>query len=321
LVVPGVIAWVLIAILRRSRWAARLADKPNERSLHSQPIPRLGGIGVMAGALPLAAFFSGGSLEVVWACAALLALISLADDARSLPIPVRLAAHVAAAAAAVLAMLAPDSGSIGRNAVEAALAILALAWMTNLFNFMDGSDGLAGGMAAIGFATLAAAAGSAGAIPVALAAAAIASASVGFLLHNLPPARAFLGDCGAVPLGFLAGALGLYGALGAIWPLWFPLLVFSPFIADATVTVALRIWRRERFWRAHRGHFYQRLVLAGWTPRRLAASSYALMIAAAASALAALAASPETQFGIILGWAAIYALIFVAIERRVRGPA
>jgi UDP-N-acetylmuramyl pentapeptide phosphotransferase/UDP-N-acetylglucosamine-1-phosphate transferase len=193
--------------------------------------------------------------------------------------------------------------------------------MTNLFNFMDGSDGLAGGMAAIGFATLAAAAGSAGAIAVALAATAIASASVGFLLHNLPPARAFLGDCGAVPLGFLAGAIGLYGALGSLWPLWFPVLVFSPFIADATVTVALRIWRRERFWRAHRSHFYQRLVLAGWTPRRLAASAYALMIAAAASALAARAAGPEIQFGIILGWAAIYALIFIAIERRVRRPA
>jgi UDP-N-acetylmuramyl pentapeptide phosphotransferase/UDP-N-acetylglucosamine-1-phosphate transferase len=204
------------------------------------------------------------------------------------------------------------------GAVEAAVAILAVVWMTNLFNFMDGSDGLAGGMAAIGFGTLAAAAWAAGAMPLALVCAAIASASLGFLAHNFPPARIFLGDAGSVPLGFLAGALGLYGALAAAWPLWFPLLVFSPFIVDATLTLLRRASRREPVWRAHRSHAYQRLVLSGWTRRALALRAYILMAAAAASALVARAQGPAVQFGIILGWAMLYLLIFIAIERRAR---
>jgi UDP-N-acetylmuramyl pentapeptide phosphotransferase/UDP-N-acetylglucosamine-1-phosphate transferase len=193
-----------------------------------------------------------------------------------------------------------------------------MVWMTNLFNFMDGSDGLAGGMAAIGFGTLAAAAAASGLGPLALACAAVASASLGFLIHNFPPARVFLGDAGSVPLGFLAGAFGIYGALAGAWPLWFPLLVFSPFIADATVTLLRRALRREPFWRAHRSHAYQRLVMAGWTRRELALRGYGLMAAAAASALLARVQGPEIQFGIILGWAALYLLIFIAIERRVR---
>ncbi len=318
LVVPAVVAAVVIAFLRRSRWSSRLADHPNERSLHSAPTPRVGGIGVLAGALPVAAIVAGDSLGILIGCAAALGLVSLWDDLQGLPIQVRLPAHVAAAAVAVLAMASPAPAHFELGVVEAVLAVVALVWMTNLFNFMDGSDGLAGGMAAIGFGALAIAACQAGAMPLALVAAALASASVGFLAHNFPPARVFLGDAGSVPLGFLAGALGFYGALASVWPLWFPLLVFSPFIADATLTLLRRIVRGERFWRAHRDHYYQRLVIAGWSRRRLALCAYALMAAAAASALAAGAAGRSLRFGIILVWAALYALLFIAIELRVR---
>jgi len=283
--VPALAAFAAIALLRRSRWAALLADTPNERSLHSVPTPRVGGLGLMAGALPVGALFADGPLSVLFACAGLLALVSFADDRQSLPIEVRLPAHLAAASMAVLAIAAPGAGHPGLGAVEATVAVAALVWMTNLFNFMDGSDGLAGGMGSIGFAALSAAAAGAGAMPLALGAAAIAAASLGFLAHNFPPARVFLGDAGSVPLGFLGGALGLYGMLSGAWPWWFPLVVFSPFIADATVTLLRRALRGERFWRAHRSHYYQRLVLAGWTRRGLALSGYALMLAAAASAL------------------------------------
>jgi UDP-GlcNAc:undecaprenyl-phosphate GlcNAc-1-phosphate transferase len=317
-VAPALASWGVIAILRRSRRAAALADTPNERSLHTVPTPRIGGLGVMAGALPLAFVLGDGAIQVLVGCAAMLALVSLADDVESLPIQVRLPAHAAAALVAVLAIGAAHGTQPGLSVVEAAVAIVGLVWMTNLFNFMDGSDGIAGGMAAIGFAAFAVAAWQAGAMPLALAAAAIASASAGFLAHNFPPARVFLGDAGSIPLGFLAGALGLHGVLDGTWPLWFPLLVFSPFIADATVTLLGRVLRGERFWKAHRGHYYQRLVLAGWTRRRLAVASYALMIAAAASALAARGGGAALQFGIILVWAAAYPLLFIAIERRAR---
>jgi UDP-N-acetylmuramyl pentapeptide phosphotransferase/UDP-N-acetylglucosamine-1-phosphate transferase len=320
LILPAAIAWAVIAMLRRSRWAARLADEPNERSLHAAPVPRLGGLGVMAGALPVAACVVSAPLAAIVACAFALTLVSLADDARSLPIPVRLPAHIAAATIAILAFASPQSNQAGLGWIEACVAIGALVWMTNLFNFMDGSDGLAGGMAAIGFAALAFAAAAAGATPLALVAAALASASAGFLPHNFPPARVFLGDAGSVPLGFLAGALGLHGALLGAWPIWFPLLVFSPFIVDATVTILRRLLRGERIWLAHRGHYYQRLVLGGWTRRRLALSGYALMAAAAASALAGRAAGPMLQCGIVFAWMVVYLLLLLVIERRLRRP-
>jgi UDP-GlcNAc:undecaprenyl-phosphate GlcNAc-1-phosphate transferase len=249
----------------------------------------------------------------VLACAAALALVSLLDDVHSLPIQVRLPAHVVAAAVAVLAMGAPHWG-----VVPAAIGVLAIAWMTNLFNFMDGADGLAGGMAAIGFAALAIGAQLAGETGLALACAALASASVGFLVHNFPPARVFLGDAGSIPLGFLAGALGIHGATRGAWPPWFALLVFSPFIVDASFTLARRLWRREAVWRAHREHLYQRLVLAGWSHRKLAMWAYGLMTATAASALAGRGSGVMLQCGIILAWIAAYLLLGIAIGRYLR---
>jgi UDP-GlcNAc:undecaprenyl-phosphate/decaprenyl-phosphate GlcNAc-1-phosphate transferase len=317
-IAPALVSWTVIMMIRGSAWASRIADRPNERSLHAVPTPRVGGLGVMAGALPFALMLGDDAIRVVAGCAGLLALVSLADDIESLPIRVRLPAHAAAAIVVVLVIAAPSGTRGGLDVVEVAAAILALVWMTNLYNFMDGSDGLAGGMAVIGFGAFAFAAFQANALPLAFTAAAIASASGGFLIHNFPPARVFLGDAGSVPLGFLAGALGFHGALIDAWPAWFPVLVFSPFIVDATLTLARRVARGEPFWKAHRGHLYQRLVLVGWTRRRLAWGCYALMAAAAASALVGRTAEPLVGFGIILLWAVAYTLLFIAIGRRTR---
>jgi UDP-N-acetylmuramyl pentapeptide phosphotransferase/UDP-N-acetylglucosamine-1-phosphate transferase len=310
---PAIVSAVVIALAGRTRWSARFADHPNERSLHSHAVPRLGGIGVMVASIPMLALAGSGALSVIAACALFLALVSLADDARSLPIEVRLPAHAVAALVAVLAAGDPAWGwpiAIG--------AVFAIVWMTNLFNFMDGSDGLAGGMALIGFGTLALAANGSGSPALALGCAAIAAAAGGFLLHNFPPARVFLGDAGSVPLGFLAGALGALGIANGAWPWWFPALVFSPFIVDATVTILRRALRGERIWIAHRSHFYQRLVLAGWSRRRLAIASYALMALAAASALVAHRSGEAARYAIILFWSAMYPMVLVAIERRTR---
>jgi UDP-N-acetylmuramyl pentapeptide phosphotransferase/UDP-N-acetylglucosamine-1-phosphate transferase len=318
--VAASITWIVIASLCRSRWARSLVDHPNERSLHEEPTPRFGGLGVMAGALVASAGVAPVPLLPIVACAAMLAIVSTFDDIHSLPIEVRLPAHAAAAVVAVLALAAPAASPDVESCAKALLLVVAIVWMTNLFNFMDGSDGLAGAMAAIGFAAFAIAAVHARDFALAAASAACACAAATFLAFNLPPARVFLGDCGAVPLGFLAAAFGAYGALHALWPWWFPVLVFSPFIADATVTLLRRIARRDRFWRAHRSHAYQKMVLAGWSKRRLLAWSCVLMIAAAASALAALRSGPERQFGILIGWLIAYVLIFVAVERMAGKP-
>jgi UDP-N-acetylmuramyl pentapeptide phosphotransferase/UDP-N-acetylglucosamine-1-phosphate transferase len=89
-----------------------------------------------------------------------------------------------------------------------------------------------------------------------------------FLKANFHPARIFLGDVGSVPLGFLAGALGALGVYRDLVPVWFPFVVFAPFFVDATVTLLRRMLRGERFWQAHREHYYQRLVQMGWGHRR-----------------------------------------------------
>ncbi len=315
-VIPAVIAWTVIFALARSRSAGRLADVPNERSLHEVPTPRIGGLGLMAGAAPIAWAFATPQLATILGAAVFLCALSFADDLRSLPVQVRLAGHFTAAAIVVLAVHGGEPMRAGL--VESVVAVFAIVWMTNLFNFMDGSDGLAGGMAAIGFAALSLAAAFSGHASLAAVSAIFVSASAGFLAHNFPPARVFMGDAGSVPLGFLAGALGFAGWMDGAWPLFFPVAVFAPFIADASITLARRIVRGEPFWKAHRTHGYQRLILAGWTRRQLAVRAYVLMIASAAVAFMGLAAGETARMGIILGFAAIYVALFTAIEVRVR---
>jgi UDP-N-acetylmuramyl pentapeptide phosphotransferase/UDP-N-acetylglucosamine-1-phosphate transferase len=313
-IVPAVVAWLVIRAALATRYAVRASDRPNERSLHEVPRPRVGGIGVMIAALPWAAWHAPAPLQVTVACAAALVLVSAADDLRSLPAALRLAAHLAAAAIAVYALV-----PAGHWPLAASIAVaLAIAWMTNLYNFMDGSDGLAGGMAVIGFGAYAIAAGMTGTATLAIACAALASAAAGFLAWNFPPARVFLGDAGSIPLGFLAGALGLAGYLAGAWPAAFPVLAFSPFIVDATVTVLRRLARREPVWKAHRSHYYQRLVLAGWSHRRTALAAYALMLAAAASAFLARASSEFVQCGIMVVWVGAWTMLARTIERHLR---
>ncbi len=304
------IAFAVIALARRSAFAVHLVDTPNARSLHATPRPRVGGLGVMAGAL--AAIFAAGSsdLRLVAACALGLALLSLADDARALPASVRLLGHLAAALVVVLGPLGTPPLAL------AAGLVVGLVWMTNLYNFMDGADGLAGGMAVAGFGTLALAADAGGAPDLALAAGAIAAASLAFLAFNAPPARIFLGDAGSIPLGFLAGALGALGCARGAWPAWFPILAFSPFIVDATVTLVRRLVAGEKVWIAHRTHYYQRLVTGGWSHRRLAFAAWAAMLAAGASALLGLEGTPMLHRGILILWVFAYLVALVAIDRR-----
>jgi UDP-N-acetylmuramyl pentapeptide phosphotransferase/UDP-N-acetylglucosamine-1-phosphate transferase len=125
-----------------------------------------------------------------------------------------------------------------------------------------------------------------------------------------------MGDAGSIPLGFLAAAMGWIGVARGVWPAWFPVLVFSPFVADATVTLVRRALRGEAVWRAHRSHYYQRLVLHGWSKERLALSAYGMMIASSSSAVVALRTDAWGACAIILVWAAIWVALFVAIDRR-----
>lgn len=239
----------------------------------------------------------------------LLALVSFYDDRRGVPVAWRLLAHVILSAAFILLAFP----AWGRPAQAG--AILTLVWLLNLFNFMDGADGLAGGAAGIGFGCYALAAAAAGHTAFALLNATLATACAGFLVFNFSPARVFLGDVGSVPLGFLAGALALQGHAEAIWPLAFPLLVFLPFVLDATLTLAKRALRRERVWQAHREHYYQRLIRMGWSHGRTALAYYALMLFAGASGLALARARSDALWGLVVSWLIIYAVLCVAVDR------
>jgi UDP-N-acetylmuramyl pentapeptide phosphotransferase/UDP-N-acetylglucosamine-1-phosphate transferase len=304
------LAGVFVRALLSDRLARLVLDVPNDRSLHDRPVPRTGGIGLMLGAAVTLLVFSGGPRAIVIP-AVLLAGIFLVDDVRSLPVLPRFVAQFAAAIAFV--------ASTGPYAIWLLpLLVLGIVWSINLFNFMDGSNGLAGGMAVIGFAAYAMAAAAAGDREIALLAAVVAGAALGFLVWNFDPARIFLGDAGSVPLGFLTAAIGVLGWQKGSWPFWLPLLVFSPFVVDATVTLAQRVARGEKAWQAHRTHYYQRLIRSGWSHRRLALWAYALMLAAAASALSHRTAEAPAVAVHLAMWLLAYGAIALAVDRQWR---
>ena len=280
--VAGLISFFLTFFILRvliSRFGSLGLDQPNARSLHERPVPRTGGIALLFGAA-VSLGFGAAALWLPMTLALVLAAVSILDDLYGLATMTRLIAHVGVSVTLVWHVLSPLLPA------ELVVFALALTWITNLYNFMDGSDGLAGGMAAIGFGTYALAASSMGGQPgIAAACVCLAAASGAFLLHNMHPARVFLGDVGSIPLGFLAGALGLVGWRNDVWPLWFPVLVFGPFIGDATLTLVRRTVRGERVWEAHCEHYYQRMVRMGIGHRGTALAGYMVMILCAASAL------------------------------------
>ncbi|MCL2831165.1 MAG: hypothetical protein FWD77_10620 [Betaproteobacteria bacterium] len=279
----GLVCGLLLLLLLRSRLAGRIVDRPNQRSLHEHPVPRIGGLALLGGALPLA--FAGGAPWQLLLLALFLLALSLIDDIFGLSVRLRLAGHLFAALFLVFSL---DAAPVSFFSLAAGcFACLACAWMTNLYNFMDGSNGLAGGMAFFGFGALGLAAVAAGDAPLAVLGASLAVSALAFLRFNFHPARVFLGDCGAIPLGFLAAGIGLAGAQKGLWPWWFAPLVFAPFIIDATVTLLRRLLRGERVWQAHREHYYQRLIRMGWSHRRTALAYYCAMFFAAAGAFAA----------------------------------
>lgn len=301
-----IVCWLTLAWLLR-RGKSLPMDHPNHRSLHETPTPRIGGLGIMAGVAAACMWLADAPLLPAMLAALALAALSLLDDVRGLPVVLRFLAHFVAALACLLELGLSGWALVGTTII--------VVWVTNLYNFMDGADGLAGGMAAIGFGALALAAWQGDAPALATFCAAIAAAALAFLCFNFPPARLFMGDTGSIPLGFLAATLGIAGIWHNTWPWLFPLLVFSPFIVDASVTLVRRVLSGEKVWRAHRSHYYQRAVLLGATHRQLAVAAYLLMLMATALAFALRALPQHVEWLLILS-AAMYSLVFLAIDRR-----
>lgn len=296
----------LIALLRQRA----VLDVPNQRSSHAAPTPRGGGIAVIgAVALAWACLCATGVLPpaslVVAAAMVGLALVSWVDDLRGLSPGFRLLAQFAAVAAGIWAL---PSGAVFQGwlapGLDAMAAALLWVWFANLFNFMDGIDGIAGSeAAAIGLGLVVVAGADPG---VAGPAAAVAAAALGFLVWNWSPARIFLGDVGSVPLGYVLGFLLNRLALGGQWQA--ALILPAYFLADASITLLRRLLRGERVWQAHREHFYQRAVQQG-----LGHDAVVLRVVAADIVLIACAWAAARGWGFVaLGVAALTVLALLA---------
>jgi len=239
-----------------------ILDRPNERSSHRVATPRGGGIAVIGSillawvVLARAESVPSGVVGIVLG-AALLGAVSWFDGLRVLSPVVRLLPQAAAVAIGILVLPGP------RDLLYLAAIGFLWIWWINLFNFMDGIDGLAGSeAAAIGAGLLLFGSVGAGADPALQAfVAAVTGAAIGFLVWNWSPARVFLGDVGSVPLGYVLGFLLLGWAVRGYWKIALILPLY--FLADATITIARRLLRGERIWQAHREHFYQQAVCRG----------------------------------------------------------
>ena len=301
-------SWALVRVVMRWSLARKIMDVPNERSSHMLPTPRGGGLAVVVVTLFAAAVLALAPTlltieptpepRVMWgllAAALLIAGVSLADDmTKGLSPSLRFAVHASAAMVAIYAcgywrsLELPWLGRVEVGWLGLPLTLLWIVGVVNFFNFMDGIDGLAGVQALAGAAGWAAWAFVAGDRLVVALAVALMGATLGFLRHNWPPAKIFLGDVGSAFLGFGFAAIPLLAARGQERPVAerLPLagaLMIAPFVIDATFTLLRRLVRGERITEAHRSHLYQRLVITGLSHGRVALAYLGLGLAGAAA--------------------------------------
>jgi UDP-GlcNAc:undecaprenyl-phosphate GlcNAc-1-phosphate transferase len=323
------LARCLTGVVSRAPFA--MLDHPGARSLHQIPVSRVGGIALVIAA---AAGVAGAVLikvttfdhTMLWALTAATGLTftcSAIEDVYGLSPAIRFALQGLSAVMVVTAIaLTGFQGVTGfPDWLLLSTTVVGIIWMANLFNFMDGSDGLAGGMSLFGFGALAAVAALAGAWFVFTTAALVAAATLGFLMLNLPPARVFMGDAGSVTLGFIAAALSSILVLQHGVSPYVPALSFAPFLLDATITLLRRLYRRERVWRPHRQHWYQRLVLAGWSHRQVLQLYWPLMVTGGAMAILLQSNRARESVTVVTSVFALHMLIPALVwfgERRVR---
>lgn len=253
-------SFLITAAYRRYAQSRQLLDRPGPRSSHSVPTPTGGGVGFVLvfvaaqGLLELHGEPSVPGFAELCIASLLVAGIGFLDDRHPVVPGVRLSVQVLA----VLALYAGMGDfQFPESLVQLSVVLIPWVWLVNLFNFMDGIDGLAGSEAlfvAVGAGAILALNGDSEALPSLLA---LAAAVAGFLVWNWPPARLFMGDAGSGFLGLILGGMILLTASGgAITPCsW--MILLGVFISDATTTLGVRIWRGERWWEAHRTHAYQ----------------------------------------------------------------
>jgi UDP-N-acetylmuramyl pentapeptide phosphotransferase/UDP-N-acetylglucosamine-1-phosphate transferase len=291
LAAAAISAALIVAIMP---WLARYAlARPNARSSHSVPTPQGAGIAVIAGttvavfaAIAAGAFPANAQIAQVFAATLAIAVVGAIDDLRPIPVLPRLALQTLTVGLALYATpaelrIAPDYPLW----LERGALALAGVYFVNLVNFMDGLDWIAAAevipicaalalLATFEFVSW----------DVGLTAFALGGAMLGFAPFNRPVAKVFLGDVGSLPIGLLVGWCLLQ--LAAQASIAAALLLPLYFLADASLTLARRILRGERFWVAHRSHFYQRATVNGHSVMSIVATVFALNVVLAVLAVA-----------------------------------
>ena len=328
----GLGATLLTGRIRRYALAREVLDRPTARSSHTVPMPRGGGLAMVATFTPAALVLAwGGWIPSALAMALLgglaVAWVGWLDDHRPLPALHQEPVQGAAALWALWWLEAPEGLRAGAWTLPLGwaaplLAGIALVWLTNLYNFMDGIDGLAAAEAvtvALGVAFLLALSGRHG---MAVLLVCLAAAAFGFLAWNLPPARIFMGDVGSAWLGYTFGVLALASEGSGGPPLLLWLLLLGVFVVDATCTLLKRIVAGEPWHRPHRSHAYQLLARSGWghggVTGAVAAVNLLVLLPAAAWAQAHPRYLPAvTGLGLL---ALVAAWAWIQVSRRGAGP-
>ena len=318
------LSWALTRAVRLYA-EKKLIDVPNERSSHARRGPRGGGLALVAALLLglvllyLAGIISLRLLLAIAPGAVAVAGVGWIDDHGGVAARWRAVVHFGSAFAALWALggmpvlrfgfAAPHVGPLGWI-----VAAIGIVWVTNLYNFMDGIDGIAGGQAVsvgvLGAALLVLT----GAPGLAAAALLVAAASAGFLAWNWPPARIFMGDVGSGTLGFVFAVIAVASENAGALPLLGWVVLMGVFVVDATVTLVRRLLRRERVYQAHRSHAYQRAVQGGFSHGRVSGAVIAINALLAALALSAVLRAPLLVPALIVSLA-LLGLIYRRVER------
>ncbi|MDH5189744.1 MAG: glycosyltransferase family 4 protein [Gammaproteobacteria bacterium] len=323
IIIPAfIISALFIHMFLNPKSRFHILDRPNERSLHGIPVPRSGGIAIILSfilCLVGVMAYSSDLTQIIWIISGvfIVAAISFIDDLKGVAPAYRMFVH----SLAVCVLLGSGSYIVSIELPGALLempvliglliSILFGVWMINLYNFMDGMDGFSGGMSVFGFGTLAMLGSLKGYELFTILNLIIVGSSIGFLVFNFPPARIFMGDVGSATLGYLAVVMIYWADKEKIFPFWISLLVFSPFIIDATVTLIRRSMQGRKIWQAHSTHYYQRLVKAGWGHRKTVLVEYGIMLGCSLTAILVANGSVTMQMVALFFWGLFYTSFFL----------
>ncbi len=343
----GVISFLVTGWLATSPAWFRALDVPNARSSHTRPTPRLGGLGIVATfviILPMLWVMLIGAgtnwlpatkFGVALVSYVIIAAVGLVDDLRRIGPLAKYLGQLAAALIALwggvifLHIAVPFAGLITFGwFVGAALTILWLTGFSNFFNFMDGIDGLAGGVGVIYSLALSVVCIGTGHRLIGAGCLMLAAACLGFVAHNFPPAKIFMGDVGSLFIGYVLAAFAVVTTNSGEHPAPFiaVLLIFGTFIFDATFTILRRISHGEKLYEAHRSHLYQRLVIAGQSHRRVSLTYYGLSLLLGAGGAAYTFAGDWMRVLIVAAAAGllaaftIYVYWYEAAQERAKSP-